>query len=158
MEQRLSVLEWQPSLSDSADERHSQPELWEAQECSLAPSLKQSVSYLRHFPYLPAKLILPHTLHNVLLPQTSEPPVLPRGHLAFVVLVWTGGKYCGGSIQRSTGENIIVWPHHSSLRFAWLTCADYKWGENFIFVNPVNSAFDLEINWCSFASYTPKGV
>lgn len=135
MEQRLSVLEWQISLSDSADERHSQPELLEAQECSLAPSLKLSVSYLWHFPYLPAKLILPHTLHNMPLPQTSKLPILPKGHLVFEVLVWTGAKYCGDSLQRSTGENISVWPHHSSLRFAWLICTDYKWGEN-IFCQP----------------------
>lgn len=87
MEQRLSALEWQISLSDPADERHSQAELSDAQECTLAPSLKHSVGYLWHFPYLPAKLILPHTLHNMLLPQTSELHILPKGHLVFVVLV-----------------------------------------------------------------------
>lgn len=81
MEQRLSVPEWQIFLSDSADERHSQQELWEARECWLARSLKQPASYLWHFPYLPAKLILPHTLRNMLLSQTaetSELPILPK--------------------------------------------------------------------------------
>lgn len=46
MEQRLSVPERQIFLSDSADERHSQHELWEAQECWLACLLALSSSLL----------------------------------------------------------------------------------------------------------------
>lgn len=76
MEQRLSVPEWQIFLSDSVDERHSQHELWEAQECLPALSLKQPVGYLWHFPYLPVKLILPYKLRNMLLLASQQRPVI----------------------------------------------------------------------------------
>lgn len=115
--------------------------------------LKQSVSYLWHFPYLPAKLILPHTLHNMLLLQTSELPILPRGHLVFVVLVWTGEKYFEEALGRISmcGPITALWDLHYLFV---LIISEAR----IFFVNSVNSAFDLKIKWCSFASYTTKGV